>query len=418
VGKGVQNRSELYAAIERAQQGTDAEELQGGVLVVRAQRLRDFESMFGYAGAERLGQAMQDRLQHALRSVDSVVQIGECDFAAVLPRLHDRQHAALAASKVARVMREPFEVLGRPARAGIAVGAATWPQDGDTPEMLCRRADEACRDASRIRERHALYSGRQRQAIGHDALHEAILRNQLQVWLQPIHAVGDDRLMGFESLARWHGDDGWIPPDVFIPVAEQTGLIDELTRWSINTTLRHCTVVLAEHPGLTCSINLSPRAILEHGIVEQIAASLKIWGVAPEALVLEVTETAFIDDAEHISEVLGELHGMGVGIAIDDYGTGFSSLGYLRQFPMTELKVDRSFVRDVAENARSEQLVAAMIDLAHRLDAVVVAEGVETPAALAALRRLGCDFYQGYLKARPAPADEVIAGIDSAAIDA
>lgn len=407
----MRNRSEVYAGIDRARQVAEGEALQGGVLIVRAQRLREFEAMFGYEGAERLGQAMHDRLRHALRSVDGVVAIGECDFAVVLPRLHDRQHAALAASKVARVMREPFEVLGRPARADIAVGAATWPQDGDAPEMLCRHADEACRDALRLRERYALYSGRRRQPIGHDALHEAILRNQLQVWLQPIHAVGDDRLMGFESLARWQGDDGWIPPDVFIPVAEQTGLIDELTRWSINTTLRHCAPALSAHPGLTCSINLSPRAILEHGIVEQFAASLKIWGVSPQALIVEVTETAFIDDAEHLSEVLGELHGMGVGIAIDDYGTGFSSLGYLRQFPMTELKVDRSFVLDIAANARSEQLVAAMIDLAHRLDAVVVAEGVETPDALAVLQRLGCDFYQGYLKARPAPAEDVIAGL-------
>ncbi len=405
----MRNRSELYAAIEQAKEGEDKECGQGGVLMVRVQRLRDFESMFGYAGAERLCQAMHERLQHALRSVDRVVAIGECDFAAVLPRLHDRQHAALAASKVARVLKEPFEVFGRPTRVGTAVGAATWPQDGSTPEALCRHADEACQSALRLRERHALYHGQRRSPVGHDALHEAILRNQLQVWLQPIHAVDGDRLMGFESLARWRAEDGWIAPDVFIPLAEQTGLIDELTRWSINTTLRHCAPALVERAGLTCAINLSPRAILEHDIVEQIAASLKIWGVAPQALVVEITETAFIDDAEHIADVLGELHDMGVGIAIDDYGTGYSSLGYLKQFPMTELKIDRSFVQDVAENARGGQLVAAMIDLAHRLGAVAVAEGVETSAALAVLRALECDFYQGYLRAHPAPAEEVMA---------
>jgi EAL domain-containing protein (putative c-di-GMP-specific phosphodiesterase class I) len=315
-------------------------------------------------------------------------------------------------------MSEPFEIMGRPARAIIAVGAATWPNDGMDPETLCLRADEACLHAIRQRGRYAIYSGSQRSEIAHDTLHEAILRNQLQVYLQPIHGVDDDRLVGFESLARWHDGMDWIPPDLFIPVAEQTGLIDELTQWSINTTLRHCAPVLAANPRLTCSINLSPRAIFEQGIVDQISASLKIWNVKPRALTVEITEMAFIEDADFLSDVLGELNAMGVGIAIDDYGTGFSSLGYLRQFPMTELKIDRSFVLDVAQNTRSEQLVAAMIDLAHRLEATVVAEGVEDAEALAVLRRLGCDWYQGYYKAWPAPADEVLARIgEHAAVD-
>lgn len=404
------NRVELYERMESARvEGGDAS--LGGVLVLRIQRLREFEAVFGYAGAERLCQAIQDRLRPALRSVDHVVAIGGCDFAVVLPRLHDRQHAVLAANKIARVMNEPFEIMGRPARAMITVGAATWPHDGTDVEVLCRRADEACQHATRQRGRYALFSGGDRLEVAQDALHEALLRNQLQVYLQPIHALDGDRLVGFESLARWHDGMDWIPPDRFIPVAEQTGLIEELTQWSINTTLRHCAPVLAGHPGLRCSINLSPRAILEHGIVDQIAASLKIWGVRPEALTLEVTETAFIEDADHISDVLGELHGMGVGIAIDDYGTGFSSLGYLRQFPMSELKIDRSFMSDISHNSRSEQLVAAIIDLAHRLEAKVVAEGVEDADALVVLRRLGCDFYQGYFKARPAPAGEVLARV-------
>jgi diguanylate cyclase (GGDEF)-like protein len=339
----VLNRVELYERMERARVDDAAAPL-GGLLLLRTQRLREFENIFGYAGAERLCQAIQDRLRQALRSVDQVVDIGGCDFAVILPRLHDRQHAVLAANKVSRVMGEPFEIMGRPARAVISVGAVTWPHDGTDPEVLCRRADEACRYAMRQRGRYALFSGGDRPEIAQDALHEAILRNHLQVYLQPIHALEDDRLVGFESLARWHDGMDWIPPDLFVPVAEQTGLIDELTQWSINTTLRHCAPVLAAHPRLTCSINLSPRVVLEHGIVDQIAASLRIWSVDPRALTVEITETAFIEDADYISDLLGELNAMGVGIAIDDYGTGYSSLGYLRQFPMTELKIDRSFV--------------------------------------------------------------------------
>lgn len=402
------NRSELHAAIERSADGQGEASI-GGLLFIRTQRLREFEMLFGYAAGERLRQAILDRLQRALRSVDKIVAIGECDFAAVLPRLHDRQHAALAASKVARLLKDPFEILGRPARASIAVGAASWPRDGDDSETLCRHADEACTTSLGLRERYALYEGERRQPVAHDALHEAILRNQLEVYLQPIHDVASDRLAGFESLARWRTPEGMVAPAMFIPVAEQTGLIDELTRWSINTTLRHCTGLLRERPGLKCSINLSPRAILEHGIVEQITSSLKIWDVSPRALIVEITETAFIDDAEQIAEVLGELHAMGVGIAIDDYGTGYSSLTYLKQFPVTELKIDRSFVADMADNARSAQLVAAMVELAHRLGVVSVAEGVEDPEVLEMLRELGCDRYQGYLKAKPEAAEDVIA---------
>lgn len=402
------NRSELHAAIRRSTDG-EGEASISGLLFIRTQRLREFEMLFGYAAGERLRQAMLDRLQRALRSVDMIVAIGECDYAAVLPRLHDRQHAALAASKVARLLKEPFEVLGRPARASIVVGAASWPRDGDDPEMLCRHADEACTTALQLRERYALYEGERHEPIAHDALHEAILRNQLEVFLQPIHDIASDRLTGFESLARWRTDDGMVPPATFIAVAEQTGLIDELTRWSINTTLRHCTDLLRAQPGLKCSINLSPRAILDHGIVEQIASSLKIWDVTPGSLIVEITETAFIDDAEQIAEVLAELHAMGVGIAIDDYGTGYSSLTYLKQFPVTALKIDRSFVSDMADNTRSAQLVAAMIELAHRLGAIAVAEGVEDPEALEMLKELGCDQYQGYLKVMPEAAEAVIA---------
>ena len=402
------NRSELHAAIRRSADD-EGEASVGGLLFIRTQRLREFEMLFGYAAGERLRQAMLDRLQRALRSVDMIVAIGECDYAAVLPRLHDRQHAALAASKVARLLKEPFEVLGRPARASIVVGAASWPRDGDDPETLCRHADEACTTALHLRERYALYEGERYEPIAHDALHDAILRNQLEVYLQPIHEVASDRLAGFESLARWRTQDGMVPPSTFVAVAEQTGLIDELTRWSINTTLRHCTDLLRARPELKCSINLSPRAVLDHGIVEQIASSLKIWDVAPECLIVEITETAFIEDAEQIAEVLGELHAMGVGIAIDDYGTGYSSLTYLKQFPVTGVKIDRSFVADMVDNTRSAQLVAAMIELAHRLGAISVAEGVEDPDALEMLRELGCDQYQGYLKAMPEAAESVIA---------
>ncbi len=402
-------RAELHAAVDAAIAAAPADAPAAvGVLVVRTQRLREFEMLFGYAEAERLREAMAVRLAGALRAGDRVFAIGECDFAIVLPRLHDRQLAALAAAKVARVLRAPFEVQERPARASVAVGAATWPRDGSDAEQLCRRADRACQAAAVRRERHALFDGSDGPLVGHDALHDAIVRNQLQVYLQPIHALGDGRVVGFESLARWHTAAGWVPPAAFVAIAEDTGLIEELTRWSIHTTLRHCAPALRARRDLTCSINLSPRAVLEQDIVAHVESSLQIWGVRPEALVVEVTETAFVDDAAHVAGVLTALHAMGVGVSIDDYGTGYSSLAYLRHFPVTELKVDRSFVADMRGNPRSVQLVASMVELAHRLGAIAIAEGVEDEEDLAILRALDCDRYQGYLAARPAPAEAVL----------
>lgn len=408
----VLERAELHAAIEAAIAAPPAgAPAPVGLLLVRTRRLREFEMLFGYAEAERLRDAMAMRLADALRPGDQVFRIGECDFAIVLPRLHDRQHAALAAAKVSRVLRAPFDVQQRPARASVTVGAATWPRDGTDPESLCRRADRACKAAARRRERHALFEGSDDPLVGHDAVHDAIANNQLQVYLQPIHALADGSLVGLESLARWRTPGGWIPPAVFVAIAEDTGLIEELTRWSIHTTLRHCAPVLRARPGLTCSINLSPRAVLEQDIVQQVQSSLQIWGVRPEALVVEVTETAFVGDAVHVARVLTDLHEMGVGVSIDDYGTGYSSLAYLRHFPVAELKVDRSFVAEMRGNPRSVQLVASMIELAHRLGAIAIAEGVEDEADLEILRGLGCDRYQGYLVARPAAAEEVLGAL-------
>lgn len=406
------NRAALLDAIARAA----ATGACTGVLLLRTQRLREYEMLFGYEAAEHLADAVAARLQQALRPVDRVFRIGECDFAVVLPGLQQRQHAALAANKVARAMHDALAIDGRPTRASIAVGIATWPEDARDAATLCQRADQACLLAVQRPERYAFAPDVPRQVVAYDALQQAIEQNRLEVWLQPIHAVADDRLLGFESLARWHDGHAWVPPDSFIPAAEQTGLIESLTHWSINGTLRLCAAMLRGSPGLTCSVNLSPRAMLDHGIVEEIDAACRLWGVPAHALKVEVTETAFVEDASGLTAVLNELHDMGIAVSIDDYGTGYSSLAYLRDFPVDEIKIDRSFVADMATNRRSARLAAAVIELAHGLGACVVAEGVETRETLELLREMGCDRYQGYCIGKPLPAVEAIqrSGADAA----
>lgn len=401
------NRDALFACVADA----DAQEGFTGVLVLRTQGLRDFEMLFGYAAGEALAEALEHRLREALRPADRLFRIGECDFAMVLPGLTQRQHAALAAGKVSRAARAPLEVCGHPVRADIAVGVATRPHDGTDPATLCLRADEATLEASQAAERHAFNSSVERQAVSHDALREAIAANRLSIWLQPIRSVRDGSLQGFESLARWRHRDAWVVPERFIATAEQTGLIGPLTHWNLHGTLRVCAPVLRKHPRLTCSINLSPRAILENDVVAEVSTALSLWAVPASALKVEVTETAFVSDIRPLSEVLRELHAMGVAISIDDYGTGYSSMVYLREFPVDEIKIDRSLVQDIATSTRSRQLAAAAVSLAHGIGAQVVAEGVESAATLDVLRDMGCDRYQGYLHGRPAPAAEAIAAM-------
>ena len=405
------NRESLFDAIDRLASPRTQE---GALLVVRMQNLREYEAMFGYEAGDVLVGAFEAKLHECLRPVDVVVRIGECDFAVMLPGLQDRNHVQLAAAKVARVFREPLQVRGRAAWVNVAVGACAV-ADAATPAALCQQADVACGLAWHQRERHALHRGNSPPPVGYDDLHAALDANQLQVFLQPIFSLHDGALKSFESLSRWsHPVHGPIGPGVFVPMAEQAGLIHALTRWNVNATLRHCSASLASRPGLKCAINVSPIALIGAGFVEQLAGAMRIWKVRPASLVLEITETAFVDNHEQLSQSILELHDMGIGISIDDFGTGYSSLSYLKQFPVDELKIDMSFVRDLAGSERAARLVSSMIDMAHSLDAIAVAEGIEGTDTWTRLQQMGCDYGQGYYPGRPQPAEEALASFASA----
>jgi EAL domain-containing protein (putative c-di-GMP-specific phosphodiesterase class I)/GGDEF domain-containing protein len=409
------NRSALQEAFFRQLHGGDAGAV-CGLMVVRALRLRELELLFGHALVESLADAVEAHLRGLLRPDDEVVRVGECDFAVVLPRLRERNHAALAASKVARGLHGMLDVGGRPIRTNFAVGAATWPADAESFETLCLHADQAAAAAATSRDRFALFSGTGRNLlIEYGELHAAIARNQLRLHLQSIHDIASGGLVGFEALSRWDNPRlGSVQPAKFIGLAEQTGLIGELTRWTLNASLRHCAEWLPRHPGVTVSVNVSPLAFVDQPLVDQVASALEIWEVPPRALTVEVTENAFAEDAPAIADALRTLHGMGVGVAIDDFGTGYSSFSYLKRFPVSELKIDIDFVTDIAHHERSARLSASMVELAHALGAIAVAEGEEDRETLERLRELGCDQAQGFLFARPIPAEEAVAALGAA----
>ena len=405
------NRAANLAVLEQALQ----ERGEGGplgVLVVRSERVREVELSHGYAAGDRLGAAMQAALTAALRGQDQVLRIGEQDFLALLPGLRSRQHAALAAAKVVRALRAPVLLDGWPVQPSVAVGVALAPEDGEDAEALCLRADQACDDARASADGYAFWDRNAHVAgFSRDDLRDTLVGNRLDLVLQPLLDLEQDRICGYEALSRWnHPRLGQVPPPHFIDMAERTGLIGELTRWSLNVALRHLARLRQADREVYVSVNASVVALLEPGFVLHVLDVLRLWRVPPQGLVLEVTETALMRDMYRGQQVLEELHDAGIRIAIDDFGTGYSSMAYLQRLPVSELKIDRSFITGIATDRRAWHLVGSMIQLGHHLGLEVLAEGVEDDATLAVLRELGCDRAQGFGIGRPAPADSIDAG--------
>jgi EAL domain-containing protein (putative c-di-GMP-specific phosphodiesterase class I)/GGDEF domain-containing protein len=410
-------RAELLARLVRMLDERAEADGPLGVMLVRLQRLREFRIAYGFAAGERLAEVAGALIGEVLRPGDEIHQIDASEFAVLLPRLRDPNHALLAGSRVLRIFQSPVRLDRREALASVAVGISVAPDHGDDAETLLRRAEIAHGMALHGRERCAMYaSGTDAALIPYELLRDAITENRLEVHLQPILELGSGALVGAESLARWHDPErGPVSPADFIPLAEETGLITDLTRWSLNASMRHAAQARRHAPALGVSINLSPRVFGQRDIVPQILSSLDIWGVPPAAVTLEVTETALMEDPVLSLALLERLRAEGFAIAIDDFGSGYSSLAYLKQFPATELKIDRAFVVDLPYDPRSQQLVQSIVDLGHHLQMSVLAEGVENRETLELLTRMGCDRAQGYHIRRPQPAPEFIAALDPAA---
>lgn len=381
-----------------------------GIMLVRLQRLQEFRLVHGYEASDAAGAAAFARTRELMRPVDEVVQVAENEFIALMPRLRDAQHALLAGARVVRAFEETLGVGGHSVLAPVAVGISLHPEHGDNPDTLLRRAELALRDAKRSTDRCAVFEpGTERMAVPYESLHDALRNNMLEAHFEPIVDLRSNTVAGYESLARWtRSGFGEVRPDVFIRLAEDTGLIGELTRWSVNTSLRHAAQIRACGVPTHVSINISPRVFGQRDIVAQVTSALSVWEVPAEDVTLEVTESALMEDPVASMRLLDRLRGVGLGIAIDDFGAGYSSLAYLKQFPATELKIDRGFVTDMREDQRSARVVRSIIDLGHHLDVSVVAEGVEDAETLQLLRALGCDRAQGYHVGHAEPADALV----------
>jgi EAL domain-containing protein (putative c-di-GMP-specific phosphodiesterase class I) len=322
-------------------------------------------------------------------------------------------HATLAANKILMILDEPFIINGKPITLKTSIGIALHPKHANNAEMLLQNTEIALDQAKLLHNDYHLYCKdsdaiEQGNLILEKELKDAIENDELVMYYQPQVSLKYQRVCGIEALVRWqHPIKGIVPPDGFIPLAESCGLIVPLTLWTLNTTLRHCSPCFKNRNDFNVSINLSAALLHKQDLVDLITQAMQIWDTKPSSLILEVTESAMMTNPDQSMKTLNRLHDAGIKISIDDFGTGHSSLAYLKQLPVNELKIDKSFVMNMGENQDDKKIVRSILDLGHNFELKVVAEGIENEKIMSELTEMGCDIGQGYHISRPVPLDEL-----------
>jgi EAL domain-containing protein (putative c-di-GMP-specific phosphodiesterase class I)/GGDEF domain-containing protein len=404
------NRRPVFESIDRQIAAVKDRDAGFAVFAVHVCGLREIALRFGIELGERAEQDAETLIRNSLRPIDEVFQTGEETFAVILPELRKPNHALLAATRLVRAFEQTLNDEATPWQGRAVMGAVFYPDHGIDADALWRHAELCADDAQRRGEPWIFHEpDSAHPEIGYHDLRENIEANRLRTYFQPIWDLQSSRLIAAESLTRWnspkHGD---VQPGDFVSFAEQSDLIAALTRWSINSTFRHASMFRGA-TNLSFAINLSPRVFVRPGLAEQLTDALSIWGVAPTSVIVEVTETALVNDFNSTVRILQRLRDDGIRIAIDDFGTGYASISYLRRFPATELKIDKSLVSQIQTDARTATLVDSIVRLAHNMGLTATAEGIEDAATQQQLADMHCDFGQGYHLGVPVPAAEFMA---------
>jgi diguanylate cyclase (GGDEF)-like protein len=413
---GLANRRVFSAALDQISQRARSEAATGrgtefAVLLLDLDRFKFVNDTLGHRVGDLLLQEVAQRLKWSLGSAGVLARLGGDEFAVVVPDVTSRSALEFLALNLASAVAEPCELDGHRVRSTASIGIAVGPIDGDSSDDLLMAADLALyavkangRGTYQFYTRSMNKELCDRRQIEMD-LREAVERNELELHYQPIIDLRRNRVTGFEALARWrHPVRGLVPPAVFIPVAEDSGLVLPLGEWALTEACRRA-VGWPEH--LKVAVNLSPVQFSTPNLLDRIVRILAETGLAPNRLELEITERVFMENNRHTLSILHQLKALGIGISMDDFGTGYSSLSYLRSFPFDKIKVDRAFVSDLAEGNEHVIIVQSVVSIARALGMTTTAEGVETGDQKTFLAALGCDEAQGYLFAAPVPIEKV-----------
>jgi len=384
------------------------------VLFLDLDRFKNINDSLGHDIGDSLLVQVAERCASVIRETDTISRQGGDEFVIVLPDLEQSQDAAHVARKVVRALDRPFMLAGHELSISASIGIALYPDDGQSASELLKNADAAMyRTKAEGRNGFQFYSADMNVVSLGDLLLEsqlrgAIERQEMFVYFQPKVSSATGAAVGLEALLRWrHPRQGFIEPERFIPVAEESGLIGPIGEWVIATVFRQLRSWLdAGLRTLPVSINISAHQFAHQNLVKLIGEALTVNRLPAELIELELTESLLMQDIYRATQVLGQLRRMNVGLAIDDFGTGYSSLSYLKQFPVQVLKIDQSFVKDIAAGGEATNIAGAIIALAHGMELRVVAEGVETEIQRRYLAQHGCDEFQGYLFGQPMSADD------------
>ena len=408
---GLANRVLFRERIDQAIARTRRTDERFAVLLLDLDRFKGVNDTMGHPAGDALLKITAQRLCRMVRETDTVARLGGDEFAIVQTSVESRADVERLCSRVLDAIKEPFEIDGHGVDLGTSIGIAVAPDDGLEAEGLLKNADIALysvktagRGSWRFFEPAMEAQAQARSALEQDLRH-ALPAGELDVVYQPTIDLDSKEISGLEALLRWnHPRRGLIMPAEFIPVAEDTGLISEIGEWVLNTA---CAAAAQWPASVRIAVNLSPVQFKDHGLVGTVKNALARSGLPAKRLELEITETVVLQENEPNRVTLQELRALGVNIALDDFGIGYSSLSYLRAFPFSKIKIDQSFIRELGENSESAPIVRTIADLGRSLGVPTIAEGVETPAQLRLVRAAGCKEAQGFLFGRPVPASDV-----------
>jgi diguanylate cyclase (GGDEF)-like protein/PAS domain S-box-containing protein len=400
---------------QRIQHGVARSEEDGdfAVVIMDLDRFKEVNDSMGHHAGDALLIEVARRVESALRTSDMVARLGGDEFGLLLSTPSNAAGLVTVLDRVREAVEAPIVFHDLPLAISASMGVASYPDHGRDVETLLRSADVAMYAAKRSDLPFAVYDSTHSQSDPSRLtlvaeLRRALQRRELVLYYQPKAGLASGAVDSVEALVRWnHPDRGLVFPDAFIPLAQETGLIRPLTQYVLEEAIRQCRAWQAEGIELSVSVNLSARNLLDVEFPDQVERMLESSGLDPARLELEITETTMLNDGARTKAALDRLSALGVRISIDDFGTGYSSLSYLRQLPISEIKIDRSFVMNMDNCEDDAVIVRSTIDLGRNLGLKVVAEGVESEAVWQQLRRLGCTAAQGYYLTRPVPADEL-----------